>query len=141
MEKEPEAIRFGMMAVKKGFVTPEDVVEALKIQESEECSAGQHRPIGRILSNEGHITLQQVGEVLRSMGKMDEKKVDKTFGDVAVEKGFITENQIEEALKIQTDDACSTGERRPVGRILINEGFMTLQQVGEVLKSLEKPER
>jgi len=140
MEKEPEAIRFGMMTVKKGFVTPEDVVEALKIQEREECSGGPRRPIGRILSNEGHITLQQIGEVLRAMGKMDEKKVDKTFGDVAVEKGFITENQLEEALKIQTDDACSTGERRAVGRILINEGFMTLQQVGEVLKSLEKPE-
>jgi len=138
MAKEPEAIRFGMMAVKKGFVTPEDVVEALKIQEDEESSTGPRRPIGRILSNEGHITLQQIGEVLRSMGKMDEKKVDKTFGDVAIEKGFITEEQLEEALKIQTDDACSMEERRPLGRILINEGFMTLQQVGEVLKSLEK---
>jgi len=140
MEKGLEAIRFGMMAVKKGFVTPEDVVEALKIQESEECSTGNRRPIGRILSNEGHITLQQVGEVLKSMGKMGKKKVDKTFGDVAVEKGFITEEQLEEALKIQTDDACSMEERRPVGRILINEGFMTLQQVGEVLDSLEKSE-
>lgn len=139
MEKEPEAIRFGMMAVKKGFVTPEDVVEARKIQESEECSTGKRRPIGRILLNEGLITLQQIGEVLRSTGKMDEKKVDKTFGDVAMEKGFITEDQLEEALKIQTNEASSTGKRRPVGRILINEGFMTLQQVGEVLKSLEKP--
>jgi len=139
MEKEPEAIRFGMMAVKKGFATPENVVQALKIQENEERSTGKRRPIGRILLNEGHITLQQMGEVLRSMGKMDKKKVDKTFGDVAVEKGFITEDQLEEALKIQTKEVSSTGERRPVGRILINEGFMTLQKVGEVLKSLEKP--
>ena len=140
MGKEPEAIRFGLMAVKKGFVTSENVVEALKVQESEECSTGKRRPIGRILLNEGLITLQQIGEVLSSMGKMGKEKDDKTFGDVAVEKGFITEDQLEKALKIQTDDACSTRKRRPVGRILINEGFMTLQQVGEVLKLLEKPE-
>lgn len=140
MKKEPEAIRFGVMAVEMGFVTSEQVVEALKIQDSEACSTGKSRPIGRILLNEGLITLQQLGEVLRATGKGDEKKVDKTFGDVAIEKGFITPEQLEKALKIQTDDACSLGKRRPVGRILLNEGFITLQQLGEVIKLLENPE-
>ena len=65
MKKEPQAIRFGMRAVKKGFVTPENAVKALKIQENEKSSTGKSRPIGRILLNEGHITLQQMGEVLR----------------------------------------------------------------------------
>jgi len=140
MEKEPEAIRFGMMAVKMGFVTPKQVVEALKIQDSEACSTGtRRRPIGRILLNEGLITLQQLGEVLSATGKVEEVKVDKTFGDVAVEKDFITVDQLDKALKIQTDDACFTGKRRPVGRILLNEGFITLQQLGEVIKLLEKP--
>ncbi len=38
MEAEPEEIRFGVIAVQKGFVTPEKVVQALEIQVNEDLS-------------------------------------------------------------------------------------------------------
>ena len=126
---------FGNIAVEKGFVTAEQLDEALRIQAEEDISKGEHRPIGRILLNEGHITLQQVSDVLKAMDKLYEEKTDKSFGDIAVEKDFITPEQLDEALRIQMHEYSSTGNRRSIGRILLNEGHITLQQIGKVLKA------
>ncbi len=60
--------RFGISAVDKGFITSDQVIEALTIQVAEDLSIGTHRPIGRILLESGQITLQQLDEVLKSMG-------------------------------------------------------------------------
>ncbi|MBW1941892.1 MAG: hypothetical protein JRJ51_03550 [Deltaproteobacteria bacterium] len=62
----------------------------------------------------------------------------KTFGAMAVEKGFITQEALDEALSIQMDELKAQEKARPIGRILLNEGLITMQQVGEVLKALEK---
>jgi hypothetical protein len=60
--------RFGIMAVDKGFITSDQVIEALTIQVAEDLSIGKHRLIGKILLENEAITLQQVDEVLKSMG-------------------------------------------------------------------------
>ncbi|RLG28659.1 hypothetical protein DRN98_09360 [Methanosarcinales archaeon] len=59
--------RFGITAVEKGFITPDQVIEALTIQVAEDLSIGTHRPIGKILLENEEITLEQVDEVLKSM--------------------------------------------------------------------------
>ena len=69
---------------------------------------------------------------------MQEKKMGKTFGAMAVEKGFITQEALDEALSIQMDELKAREKARPIGRILLNEGLITMQQVGEVLKAQEK---
>jgi hypothetical protein len=138
MDEKTTEKTFGKVALKKGFITKEQLEEALKTQSDEDSSSVNHRPIGRILLNKGFITLQQVSEILKSMDKLYEEKIDWTFGDIAIEKGFITKDQLELALKIQMDEYSSTGIRRAIGRILLNEGIITLQQIGEVLKSKDK---
>ncbi len=60
--------RFGITAVEKGFITSDQVIEALTIQVAEDLSIGTHRPIGKILLENELITLQQVDKVLKSMG-------------------------------------------------------------------------
>lgn len=67
MEEDYIEIRFGMIAVKKGFATPEQIVEALEIQLMENLNSGMHRRIGMILHDQGLITLSQIDEVLRSL--------------------------------------------------------------------------
>jgi hypothetical protein len=129
---------FGKLALKKGFITKEQLDDALRTQSDEDISNVKHRPIGRILLNKGFITLQQVGEILKSMDKLYEEKIDSSFGDIAIEKGFITKDQLDLALRIQMDEYSSTGIRRAIGRILLNEGLITLQQIGEVIKSKDK---
>ena len=138
MEGKNNDRAFGEIALEKGFVTQEQLDRALGIQAKEDMSEGGHRPIGRILLNEGLITLRQIGSVLRLLDKMFEYNDDITFGDIALEKGFITKDQLDKALKIQTYEYSSTGNRRAIGRILLNEGLITLQQIGEVLKTKDK---
>ena len=61
--------RFGVLAVEKGLVTADQVIEALRVQVIEDIEKGRHRLIGRILLEQGLITLSQIEEVLESMGK------------------------------------------------------------------------
>lgn len=67
MEKEYLEYRFGFMAVKKGFATPEQVTKALEVQFEENVLAGKHRLIGEILIDLGFMNSSQVDEVLAEM--------------------------------------------------------------------------
>ena len=61
---------------------------------------------------------------------------EKRFGVVAVEKGFITPDQLFEALKVQVQDDLETGNHRLLGEILLKQGTMTPSQIDEVLDVL-----
>lgn len=56
--------RFGIIAIEKGFIKPENLIEALKIQVEEEISSNRHRLIGEILMENGYIEPSQIKEVL-----------------------------------------------------------------------------
>ncbi|MBW2615789.1 MAG: hypothetical protein JRD02_06410 [Deltaproteobacteria bacterium] len=55
--------RFGTIAVKKGFVTKEQVLEGMKVQMERNLDGLEHRLIGSILYSMGYITLPQIDEV------------------------------------------------------------------------------
>ena len=59
--------RFGTIAVDKGFIRSEQLVEALTIQAQENVEQGTHRLIGQILLEEGLLTESQIDEVLETM--------------------------------------------------------------------------
>jgi hypothetical protein len=69
METEHLEKRFGILAVEKGFITADQVIEALKVQVMEDVEKGKHRLIGLILLEQGLISLSQIEEVLQSLGK------------------------------------------------------------------------
>jgi hypothetical protein len=69
METEHLEKRFGILAVEKGFITADQVIDALRIQVMEDIEKGKHRLIGRILLEQGLITLSQIEELLNSLGK------------------------------------------------------------------------
>ena len=60
--------RFGALAIDKGFITLENLIEAMKIQILENLQGLDHRLIGQILWEEGYIKTEQIHEVLESMG-------------------------------------------------------------------------
>lgn len=72
MADEDKEMRFGVVAVNKGFVTAEQVIEALNIQVREDIAAGKHRKVGMILLEQGHMTIMQIDEVLREVEKQPE---------------------------------------------------------------------
>ena len=66
---------------------------------------------------------------------------EKRFGVVAVEQGFITRDQLFEALKAQVDEDLDWGRHRRLGEILHQQGVMTREQIDEVLETLGVLER
>jgi len=71
MESEPEEIRFGIVAVKKGIATPEQIVKAFEIQLSEDLSGREHSRIGKILLDQGVINRSQLNEILGALKKTE----------------------------------------------------------------------
>jgi len=66
MTSNQKNLRFGVIAVQKGFVTPEQVVDALTLQVKDFFSTGKHRLIGEILLDQGHIDQSQLNEILQT---------------------------------------------------------------------------
>ena len=63
------------------------------------------------------------------------KRIEKRFGTVAVEKGYITIEQLMDALEIQAEEDVVGEEHRLIGKILYDLGFLTIDQIGRVLAS------
>jgi hypothetical protein len=62
--------RFGFIAVEKGFITTDQLVEAFRVQVKEEIEKGKHTLIGAILFDQGHMSLSQIQEVLENMNNL-----------------------------------------------------------------------
>jgi hypothetical protein len=56
--------RFGIIAIEKGFITPDDLVKAWTIQVNEDIGNRPHRLLGEIFFELGLMTDKQVEEVL-----------------------------------------------------------------------------
>ncbi len=69
--------------------------------------------------------------------EMDTDQLERRFGIVAVERGFVTAKQIQEALEIQVRENIEKKKHRFIGTILVDQGYMKHSQISEVLKALE----
>lgn len=146
MEQSSIEKRFGDLAKEKGLITVEELARALRIQADEKSLGGSARPIGRILLNEGFISLLQIGEILESMGKplshwgeaakKDGTRYECRFGTVAIKKGFITKDELLEAIGAQIDMEINDLEANFIGTILYSLGYMSLEQISEVVESM-----
>jgi hypothetical protein len=65
------------------------------------------------------------------------KQLKIRFGEIAVEKDFITHDQLEEALNMQKENVLKGLAHRLIGSVLFRRGYMTIEQVIEVLSALE----
>jgi hypothetical protein len=63
------------------------------------------------------------------------------FAEIAVKKGYVTAEQVKEALSEQLDDNLNNRPHRLVGRILMDKGWMTPVQVDDVMNEMFKTER
>jgi hypothetical protein len=72
---------------------------------------------------------------------MSEYQIEKRFGTIAVERKYITATQLHTAMAIQIDEDLCGKEHRLLGQILLEKGYMTPQQIREVLKHMGIPTR
>ncbi len=64
------------------------------------------------------------------------KQHNPRFGEIAVDKGFVTEGQLKEALVEQVEDNLSNHPHRLIGYILFENGWITTKQFDSVLNIL-----
>ena len=62
--------------------------------------------------------------------------LEKRFGLVALEKGFITKDQLHKALIIQVEDNVEGKTHKIIGDILIDLGYISPEQANEIFLSL-----
>jgi len=67
MNEEPKELRFGTVAVEKGFITSDQLIEAMLTQIVEDVEKKKHRLIGQILVDLGYMTPAKVDEVLEEL--------------------------------------------------------------------------
>ncbi|MGA7144755.1 MAG: hypothetical protein WBY47_09655 [Desulfobacterales bacterium] len=67
---------------------------------------------------------------------MPEGMLDKRFGAVAIDMGFVSLEQLFEAMKIQIKENTEGVEHRLIGQILWEKGYMSTEQINDVLKSM-----
>ncbi len=58
------------------------------------------------------------------------------FGKIAVDMGFVTAEQLKEAITEQVEEDLAGKPHRPIGKILLENGWMTEEQNDIVVKEL-----
>ncbi len=66
------------------------------------------------------------------------EQYEKRFGIIAIEKGFITPNNLSHVLSIQVKEHNENGNQRFIREILFDQDTMSVEQIAEVCKVLFK---
>lgn len=69
------------------------------------------------------------------------QKYCRRFGQIAVERGYVTSDQLKQAVSEQIDDDMAGRPHRLIGRIFLDNERMTPQQIELVLNELFQTER
>lgn len=73
-------------------------------------------------------------------GRNPEKKYTPRSGKIAVRLGFISGEQLKEAVNIQIDDDLANRHHKFLGEILLEKGWITHEQLDILLDELFKEE-
>jgi hypothetical protein len=68
-------------------------------------------------------------------------KYNPRFGQVTVENGYATSEQVKQALLKQREDDLAKRPHRLIGEIMLRKGWMTAKQIEKVLKEMLSREK
>jgi hypothetical protein len=128
----------GQIAFDAGYVNAQQLEECLQAQSKSPAFA----PIGLLLLEKGHITLEQLEDLLRIQKlRFQALSVDPLqgglFGQIAVRKGWVSQEQLSESLREQETSAKSGSSLR-LGQILLQKKLLTVPQFLEIIRLQNK---
>ncbi len=99
---------FETYLVRRSRVTPEQFVEAVERQQED------HRPIGQLAIESGKLSMRMVFDILAVQADSGQM-----FGDIAVEKAYLSKEDLDELLLV-----CSrrVGERHEINPLIAKRG-------------------
>jgi hypothetical protein len=112
---------FGEYLVEQNIIRQEDLARALELQKTDRI------PLGQLAMQKGLIDNKQLFRILSRQRKPEER--DKSFGKLAVEMEYLSQEQIEALLERQTHT------NRLLGEILVSQGLVSQM---ELIKALKK---
>lgn len=133
-----DEILFGAIAVQEGLLTPAQLEEALARQ----MASKPPRKIGELLVERGALTAAQVDIILdiqriNIADRMEAPDAGGLFGQIAVQSGFVTADQVNECVRAQQESAAG-GAPTMIGQLLLQRGYLKYDQFIEVLARQEK---
>jgi protein-arginine kinase activator protein McsA len=129
---------FGRIAVNRKFCTQSQLEECVAIQ----ARSRDRLPIGQILKSEGYITEDQHSEVLsiqrKNLSAVDPvQKLSKEtilLGKLAIRERIMSERDVNLCLRLQAKE----GEKRSLGELMVEQGFLTPEQLKRLLAKQHK---
>ena len=107
----------GQILLDKGLVSPDNLDETLKIQDSL-----RNRRMGELLSESADLPPETIEKTLHD-AKAD-LRPNVRVGDILIEAGLVTREQVEKAFQSQ-----ASGKKVRVGALLISQGLITEDQL------------
>ena len=112
--------KFGEIVVDMGLINQEKLDEILKMQET-----GREK-LGLVMVNLNMFTYHQIEKVIERQNLPQGE--GKRFGECAVDLGFISEEELEKAVRYQSVSQGMLGE------IMVEMGLITAEQRDEALE-------
>ncbi len=129
-------IQFGKLALAHKICTPAQIEECLL----EQAKLKEPLTLKEILRNKGYITFEQqvflMGLQTPAPAPSTPRKETQAslFGRIAVQAGFVTQQQVDECIKIRE----TSPEKPLLGEIMISKGYLKPEQVNEILSRQQK---
>ena len=118
--------RFGRIAVKNKLLTIDQVKEALRKQDYIYKKSNYIVLIGDLLVDSGAMGERYRDAILKRQNRLFKRF--KSFGEIAVDKGFITTEQLENALHIQAEEYKESRDVTILGDILVSQELIDEEQ-------------
>jgi len=133
MTYDPKDLLLGEMALRHGLLDEGQLDQCIQQQIDERY----RRPLGQIMLEKGFVRNDVLEALLRTQKRTIEEyernaEYGRLFGKTAVLKRFITQEQLNEALRAQARKH-ARGVKAKLGQVMLELGFMTIAQFWEVL--------
>jgi type II secretory ATPase GspE/PulE/Tfp pilus assembly ATPase PilB-like protein len=109
----------GQILQEKGFVSNDGIEGALRAQEMLRA-----RRMGEVIAESADLAHEEIEQTLQEAAGKPEIPRDARVGDILVEAGLVTREQVESAFEKQ-----QKGKRLRVGELLVRQGLVTEEQL------------
>jgi len=114
-------MNFGDYLVRQSIIRENDLTRTLEMQKIDRI------PLGQLALQKGLIDNKALFRILSRQRKVEDR--NQTFGQLAIQLGYLSQEQVNDLLKMQTQT------NRLLGELLVSQGFVS--QV-EMIKALKK---
>jgi len=129
---------FARVALWGDLITSEQFATCVREQQAIAAAGCAVPSLPELLIDRGYIRREHAAAVARSMTTRTPEQWRRQFGQIALRRRFVTEDQLGECLEIQTKLIMSQGAAPFLGHLLIERGHMTEAQVHAILKAQER---